>query len=104
MRQHRIVFAPTAEDDLDKILTWLSAKAPERVEGWLDNLPARIGTLEHLPNRCRYAPEHGQHGSEPIRQLLFTGYPSKYRILFTITDNEVRILNIRHGARCYLHE
>lgn len=104
MREHQIVFAPTAEDDLDEILAWLSTAAPDRAEGWFEDLQTRIQSLEHIPNRCRFAPENGLHGSEPIRQLLFTGYPSKYRILFTVAKNEVRILNIRHGARRYLHE
>lgn len=104
MRGHRIVFAPTAEEDLDGNLTWLSTEAPERVEKWFTDLRAKIMTLEHMPALCRFAPENGLHGTEPIRQLLFTGYPSKYRILFTVDGDEVRILNIRHGARRYLHQ
>ena len=104
MGRYRIVFAPTATEDLDIILTWLAEKAPHRVEEWFGDIRTRIETLHQLPNRCRLAPESGLLGPEVVRQLLFTGYPSKYRILFTVAGNEVRILNIRHGARRYLHE
>ena len=31
-------------------------------------------------------------------------HPTKYRILFTISGEEVRILNVRHGSRRFLHE
>jgi len=48
--------------------------------------------------------ENGLWGKKTIRQLLFTGYSSKYRILFTIEAQQVRILNIRHGARRWMHE
>ena len=104
MRVYRVVFASTAVKDLDQILTWLSAEAPPCVEPWFNDIQAKIDSLCHLPNRCRLAPENGRWGAEVIRQLLFAGYSSKYRILFTVADDEVRILNIRHGARRYLHE
>jgi plasmid stabilization system protein ParE len=104
MRRYRIVFAATATEDLDIILTWLTDKAPHRVEKWFSDIKARVETLHQLPNRCHLAPENGLWGSDPIRQLLFTGYPSKYRILFTVAGDEVRILNIRHGARRFLHQ
>ena len=43
-------------------------------------------------------------GNEELRQLLFQKYPSQHRVIFTIHENTVRILNIRHSVRRYLHE
>lgn len=43
-------------------------------------------------------------GNEELRQLLFQKYPSHHRVIFTIHENTVRILNIRHSVRRYLHE
>ena len=104
MREYEIVFAPTAYDDLDEILGWLSEEAPGKVLEWNAALKGHIETLCRFPERCPYAPENGLWGREELRQLLFQNYPSKYRIIFTVTERSVHILNIRHGARRFLHE
>lgn len=104
MHSYRIVFAPSAYEDLDEILEWLSRVAPEKVGGWYAAIKAHIETLSSLPERCPYAPENGQWGNDELRQLLFRAYPSKYRIIFTVFNDRVHVLNIRHGARRYLHE
>lgn len=98
-----ISFAPTAAEDLDEILTWLEAEAPLELSAWYASLKAHINTLARLPKRCPLAPENELWGQGSIRQLLFQGYPSKYRILFTINDRQLQILNIRHGARRWMY-
>ena len=103
-KRYGIVFSPAAIEDLTQILEWLEAEAPQKVREWYVSIKAQITTIEQLPTRCPLAPENGLWGKETIRQLLFTGYPSKYRILFTIEAQQVRILNIRHGARRWMHE
>lgn len=104
MQSYQVVFAPSAADDLDEIVNWLSLEAPEKVLEWVGAIKTHIHTLSTLPERCPYAPENGLWGEEELRQLLFQNYPSTYRIIFTVTENSVRILNIRHSARRYLHE
>ncbi len=104
MQKYEIVFAPSAAEDLDEILAWLTEEAPEKVEEWFTALKEDISSLSQMPERCPLAPENGLWGDEVIHQFLFRQYPSKYRILFTINDESVRILNVRHGARRFLHE
>lgn len=104
MEEYEIVFAPTAREDLQSALEWLEANAPEKVGQWYESIKVCIRTLAHLPRRCPLAPENGLWGEEELRQLLFQEYPSKYRIIFTVKKNTVRVLNIRHGARRFLHE
>lgn len=104
MEEYELVFAPTADEDLRTALQWLDENAPEKVGEWYAGIKASIRTLSHLPERCPYAPENGLWGEEELRQLLFQDYPSKYRIIFTVAKNRIRILNIRHGARRFLHE
>jgi plasmid stabilization system protein ParE len=104
MQSYQVVFAPSVADDLDEIVNWLSLEAPEKVPEWAGAIETHIQTLSTLPKRCPYAPENGLWGEEELRQLLFQDYPSKYRIIFTVVENSVRILNIRHSARRYLHE
>lgn len=103
-KRYEIVFAPTAVEDLTVILEWLDAEAPHKLKEWYASIKEQIATLDQLPARCPLAPENELWGEETIRQLLFLGYPSKYRILFTIKGQHVQILNIRHGARQWLHE
>ncbi len=101
---YNINFAPTAAADLAETLTSLEAEAPQEVREWYATIKPHIKTLERLPKRCPLSAENKLWGNEPIRQLLFMGYPSKYRILFTINEQQVQILNIRHGARRWMHE
>ncbi|HZO30164.1 MAG TPA: type II toxin-antitoxin system RelE/ParE family toxin [Chloroflexota bacterium] len=51
-------------------------------------------TLEEFPRRCPLAPENDDFDVE-IRHLLY----GEFRILFTVDDNVVRVLHVRHGAR-----
>jgi plasmid stabilization system protein ParE len=104
MKEYRIVFAPTAQEDLGSVVAWLDERAPEKVAEWIMSLKADIDTLQSMPERCPYAAENGLWGDEELRQLLFQPYPSQYRVIFTIHKSTVRILNVRHSARRYLHE
>ena len=76
-------------------------KCPRESRGEVCRDPIHLSTL---PERCAYAPENGLWGDEVLRQLLFQDYPSKYRIIFTVRRDSVQILNIRHGARKFMHE
>ena len=104
MQEYFIVFAPTAQEDIVQILEWLNQEAPEKVAEWYTAIKTLINTLSQLPDAHPYAPENGLWGKEELRQLLFQEYPSQYRIIYTVSEDEVRILNIRHGARRFLHE
>jgi plasmid stabilization system protein ParE len=104
MKVFRVVIEPTALEDIEESLNWLSEKAPHKVSEWLESLQFSLESLSQLPDRCPFAPENGQWGPEEVRQHLFDRYPSKYRILFVIKGDIVHILQIRHGARLWLHE
>ncbi|YCM46955.1 type II toxin-antitoxin system RelE/ParE family toxin (plasmid) [Verrucomicrobiaceae bacterium 227] len=104
MEEYQIVFSPTALEDLDSTLAWLAKEAPEKVTEWYQSIKTHINTLKYLPEAHPLAPENGLWGTAELRQLLFKAYPSKYRILYTVKDDTVQILSIRHGARRFLHE
>jgi hypothetical protein len=57
-----------------------------------------VGSLSTFPARCAEAPESRFFDRE-IRQLLYGRGRNVYRILFTIQDDVVSVLHIRHGAR-----
>lgn len=77
MAGFQIVIEPTALEDIEEVLQWLSDRAPHKVSEWLNNLHDSIQTLDTMPERCPLAPENGQWGPEVMRQLLFDEYPSK---------------------------
>ena len=105
MIRYRIEIDPRATEDIDQVLVWLGEQAPHKVEEWFDSLVLEIHSLETMPERCPLAPENGRWESElEVRQLLFDRYPSIYRILFTVIDQTVRVLQVRHGSRRYLFE
>lgn len=96
---YRVNTSAEAERDLDEILEWLLLNnAGETGLHWVDGLQAAISSLENIPRRCGLAAENDQYPLE-VRQLLYGTRPHVYRILFTIQNDIVTILHIRHGRR-----
>jgi plasmid stabilization system protein ParE len=62
-----------------------------------------IESLASHPQRCPLAPET-PFFTEEIRQLLYGRGRCVHRILFTIKDDSVVVLHVRHGARKHLPE
>ena len=105
MTRYHVELDPRAVEDIDNVLDWLAQEAPHKLGEWFEALEVEIQSLETMPQRCPLAPEHRRWESElELRQLLFDRYPSVYRIIFTIKGTVVRVLQVRHGARRYLHE
>jgi plasmid stabilization system protein ParE len=76
---------------------WIADQAPDAAAKWLDGLLDAITSLETLPKRCPIASENDLFDEE-IRVLIYR-MSSVYRILFTIQQDKVVILFIRHGSR-----
>jgi plasmid stabilization system protein ParE len=72
--------------------------APAIAQQWAIGLMKAITSLETFPARCALAPEN-RYFPQEIRHLLYGKGRSIYRILFTINDDTVFILHIRHGAQ-----
>jgi hypothetical protein len=53
------------------------------------------------PRRCALAVEH-EVFSDEVRQLLYGKSKNIYRILFTIRDDTVYILYVRHSSQALL--
>jgi len=88
-----------AERDADDILAWLlSEHAGETGMLWFAALQDAIASLADFPARCPLAPENAAFPFE-VRHLLYGRTPHVYRILFTIEDETVYVLHIRHGRR-----
>jgi plasmid stabilization system protein ParE len=100
---YRVIIQPTAEAELEAAYRRIRDHAPAAAARWFNGMVEAINTLQDFPARCPLAPENG-HFAEEIRQLLYGRGRDPYRILFTIGEEAVHVLHIRHGARRYLHE
>ena len=61
-----------------------------------------IATLQDKPRSCAKARENdgfSEEISEEIRQLIYDKSKNKYRIIFTIKEDIVYILHIRHTSQ-----
>jgi plasmid stabilization system protein ParE len=95
----RVETTPAAERDADVILEWLlSEGAGETGWRWFAALQDAIASLVEFPARCPLAPENSAFPFE-VRHLLYGRKPHVYRILFTVQDQTVYVLHIRHGRR-----
>ncbi len=93
---------PDAEEDAAAILNWLMTEhAGEAGLRWFLKLDEAIASLAEMPKRCKLAPENTAFPFE-VRELLYGRKPHVYRILFTIEDNVVYVLHLRHGRRATL--
>ncbi len=96
---YRVLQTDESHRDLARILDWLLEQhAGETGLRWFDRLQTAMETLSEHPLRCGLAPESKEFGIE-VRQLIYGRKPHSYRVLFTIEDESVVILNIRHGRR-----
>ena len=100
--KYRTELATTAKVDILGQARWLRDEAsPAVAEKWLTGLYKAIGTLQTRPSRCPLAAENHKFPEE-IRVLLY-GRPGKrkhkHRIIFTIRDDTVYVLFVRHTAR-----
>src|SRR6185295_6375356 len=88
-----------AEYEMAAILEWLLQQhAGEDGIQWFLGLEAAVASLDEFPQRCSLAPENQVFPFE-VRQLLYGRKPHLYRILFTIENNIVHVLHIRHGRQ-----
>jgi|SRR5580700_105329 plasmid stabilization system protein ParE len=95
----RVSTTAQADREADAILEWLRThEAGEAGIRWFLALNDAIESLSAFPERCPLAPENTRFSFE-VRQLFYGRKPHVYRILFTIEDQTVFILHIRHGRR-----
>lgn len=88
-----------AQNDLDHIVSYISADSPSNASRWLTRLHKKINAIAFQPESYAFAPEN-HYSDINIRQMLF----GRYRILFTCKNNTVYILTLRHSARRMLRK
>ena len=103
MTRYRVIILPSAERDIGEAYEWIAEREPDAAVRWYNRLLETILSLDVFPERGPFAPESKFLNAE-IRELFHGRRQHKYRILFTVTENEVHVLHVRHGARLALGE
>ncbi len=89
------VVESSARQDIDDAYRWMAQNiSPESGALWYLDIYGAMDSLKNFPARCGLAIEN-QFFKEEIRQLIC----GKYRILFEIDGEIVRVLHVRHSAR-----
>ena len=97
----QVEITPIAEAQIDLAYQWYRERNPEFADRWFRGLMNAIATLQDKPRRCSLAIEH-EIFSEEVRQLLYGKSKNIYRVLFTIRDQRVFVLYLRHIAQAPL--
>jgi plasmid stabilization system protein ParE len=103
MTQYRVIVEMAARQDIAQAHLWIAERSPDAAERWFNGLYDTIGSLELFPERCPLAPE-GVFLNLQIREIFHGRRQHKYRILFTVVEDVVHVLHVRHGARLALGE
>ncbi len=94
----QVVFRPRARSDISATMTWLAWTSAARAARWRSGLLRIVENLETDPNRYGAADEADDLGVD-LRQLLYGRRRNVYRVLFTIDDQTVNVLRVRHATQ-----
>jgi len=103
MKRRNVIVELPAQRDIAEAHLRLAEQTPDAADRWFDAIYDTIGSLEIFPERAPLAPESEFFNVE-IREIFHGHRQHKYRILFTVSGNEVHVLHVRHGARLALGE
>jgi plasmid stabilization system protein ParE len=87
-----------AKLEIESAYLWLKNVNPSYADQWFRDLMDTIATLQDKPFRCTKARENDDFPEE-IRQLIYGKSTNKYRIIFTIQEDIVYILYVRHSSQ-----
>ena len=93
---YSVIIEDRAKRDIREAARWIAQYSPKKATLWHFEIEEAILSLENSPFRCSVAAE-SQFFQEEIRQLIV----GKYRVLFTVKDEEVHVLYVRHAAMDY---
>jgi plasmid stabilization system protein ParE len=96
---YRVIIEPTADRGIREAFHWIAAKrSPAAAVKWYNALEKKVQTLAKYPLRCPIAAENDRFPEE-IRELLHGSRRQRYRIIFTIRQDAVHVIYVRHGAQ-----
>lgn len=99
MSHYQIVIQPRAEAEALAAFDWIAERSPNAAAHWLTGLREAIAKLADNPMLHPLAVETSERFGLPIREALHGKRRGIYRILYTVEDDVISVLAIRHSAR-----
>ena len=90
----KIIWAPTALEDLKSGFDYIAVDSPRRAHAWLEHILKKIEQLNRFSNRGRVIPEIGK---SRYRELIV----GEYRIFHEIREKETLIFRVFHARRLF---
>ena len=90
---HRLRWSDRALDELDAILADIARDTPLNAAAVHDRIKRRLVSLPEQPRQGRRVPEY--EGEDEMRELIV----QSWRVIYRITETEVVIVAVVHGAR-----
>jgi len=85
-----------ARNDVDRIFDWLRQRSPQGAATWYAAFVRAVGKIEANPESHSVIAESVTRWNRTIHQILFkTPSGRRYRIVFELTSEEIRILRVR---------
>jgi plasmid stabilization system protein ParE len=103
VKLYQVIILPAAERDIGEAYEWLAEQDTVAAIRWYNRLREVVFSLDTFSERFPLVPESDFFNSE-IREIFHGRRPQKYQILFTVSEGEVHVLHVRHGARLTLGE
>ena len=100
--KYRVRIQPEALAELEACYEWLAHRNAASAVKWFNGFAEALERLAEFPEGWSIASESVFVAYE-VRQLLYGKRQHKYRALFTIVEDTVHVLHIRHAARQYLN-
>ena len=91
---YQVELALEATREIEVIVSRIWRDAPLEAVRWQDELQGKLDSLLFMPERFALAAE-SEVAPCAVRQLFL----GKYRILYTVREQKVFILAVRHGHR-----
>ena len=99
---YRLRVTARAVGNADEAYAWIAEQLSlAQAERWYQGLFKQMETLTRQPTRGPRAPESDRFPEER-RELRYGKRSSKYRIIFTIRNQDVVVLCIHHASRTEL--
>lgn len=92
----RVVWSPLAQTRALEAVDYIAQERPQAAAAWLEELLARVATLDRFARRGRVVAEIGH---EAYRELPH----APYRVIYRVDPTQVVILTLRHSRRDWDH-
>ena len=94
MQTYEINIPPFVEELIKEQAYFIATDKPSVAMKWVDRIYNEIYSLEQFPKRCSIAPEDPFINFE-VRHLII----GEYRVLFSVKEDIVRILDFKASAQ-----